>query len=165
MHGSLWQARQEVGVAVRASFAVLECVVEGGEELVPPLGSGIVVPALPMLSTALWSENMRKLVPERYRRRRLRAQTMRPASKSRGVQCLPESSVARLIYAMGFIEPSACSCSRGAPNPSMQPSQHTWNVRESSATTSQLWKTKNSGMASSAEVSRTNFSIAGVNTS
>ena len=42
--GTLWQAGQEVGVAVRASFAVLECVIERGEELEPPLDSGIMVP-------------------------------------------------------------------------------------------------------------------------
>ena len=42
--GRLWQARQEVGVAVRASLAVLEYVVERGEELEPSLDSGVVVP-------------------------------------------------------------------------------------------------------------------------
>ena len=42
--GTLWQAGQEVGVAVRASFAVLECVIERGEELEPPLDSSIMVP-------------------------------------------------------------------------------------------------------------------------
>ena len=51
--GLLWQARQEVGVAVRASFALLEYVIERGEELEPPLDSGIMVPTLPMLSSAL----------------------------------------------------------------------------------------------------------------
>ena len=69
-------------------------------------------------------------------RRRSRAQTMMPASKSIGVLCLSESSVARLIYTMGFMEPSDCSCLRAAPNPSMQASQHTWNGREPSATAS-----------------------------
>ena len=44
LRGRLWQAGQEVNVAVRASFAVLECVVERGEELQPPLDSGIMVP-------------------------------------------------------------------------------------------------------------------------
>ena len=38
----LRQARQKVGVAVRPSFAVLECVVERGEEL-EPLDSVVVV--------------------------------------------------------------------------------------------------------------------------
>ena len=47
------------------------------------------------------------------------------ASKSRGVQCLSESSVARLMGAMVFMEPSVYSCSRAAPNPSMQASQYT----------------------------------------
>ena len=38
------QARQEVGVAVRASFAVVEGVVERGEKLEPSLDSGVVIP-------------------------------------------------------------------------------------------------------------------------
>ena len=76
---------------------------------------------------------------------------------------LSESSVARLMYAMGLMEPSSCSCSRAAPNPSMQASQYTWNGRDPSATASQLGKTRIGGVASSARVSRTNFSIAGVN--
>ena len=88
---------------------------------------------------------------------------MLPASKSREVQCLSESSVARLIYAMGFMEPSDCSCSRTAPNPSMQASQHTWNGREPSATASQLGKIRIDGVKSSARISRTKVSIAGVN--
>ena len=33
-----------MSVAARASFAVLECVVERGEELEPSLDSGVVVP-------------------------------------------------------------------------------------------------------------------------
>ena len=39
----LRQARQEVGVAVRASLAVLESVVERGEEHEPSLDSGVMV--------------------------------------------------------------------------------------------------------------------------
>ena len=38
------QARPEVGVAVRASFAVHECVVERGGELEPSIDSGVVIP-------------------------------------------------------------------------------------------------------------------------
>ena len=44
LRGRLWQAGQEVGVAVRAAFAVLVCVVERGEELEQPLDSCVVVP-------------------------------------------------------------------------------------------------------------------------
>ena len=87
---------------------------------------------------------------------------MLPASKSREVQCLFESSVARLMYAMGFMEPSVRSCPRAAPNPSMQASQYTWNVRVPLATASQSGKTRTGGVVSSAKISRTNFSIAGV---
>ena len=46
VRGRLWQAGQEVGVAVRAAFAVLERLVECGEELEPPLDSGVMVPHL-----------------------------------------------------------------------------------------------------------------------
>ena len=42
--GRLRQATREVDVAVRASFAVFEGVVETGEELEPSLDSGVVVP-------------------------------------------------------------------------------------------------------------------------
>ena len=55
--GMLRQARQEVGVAVCASFSVLEGIVERGEELEPPLDSDIVVPHYAYAFQALWSEN------------------------------------------------------------------------------------------------------------
>ena len=41
--GKLRQARQEVGVAVQASFTVLEGVVERDEELEQSLDTGVVV--------------------------------------------------------------------------------------------------------------------------
>ena len=125
--GRLRQARQELGVAVRASFAVLECVVKRGEKLEPSLDSGLVVPyfALPMLSSVLWSEKIQTLVPQKYRGGVLRAQTMPPAFKSRDVQCRSESNLARWTYAMGFMEPSVCSCLRATPKTSMQAPQCT----------------------------------------
>ena len=88
---------------------------------------------------------------------------MLPASKSRGVQCLSESGAARLLYAMGFMDPFDYSCSRAAPNLSMRASQYTWNGGEPSTTASQLRKIRIGGGTSSARVSHTNFSIAGVN--
>ena len=42
--GRLRQARQEVGVAVRASFPEFEGVIECGEQLELSLDSGVVVP-------------------------------------------------------------------------------------------------------------------------
>ena len=42
--GRLSYEGPEVGVAVRASFAIHKCVVERGEELEPPLDSGVMVP-------------------------------------------------------------------------------------------------------------------------
>ena len=73
---------------------------------------------------------------------------MLPASKSRGVQCFSESNVARLIYAMAFMDAFDFSCSRAVPNSSLQASQ--------------LGKTRIGGDASSAQISRSNFSIAGL---
>ena len=83
------------------------------------------------------------------------AHTMLPASKPSWAQCLSGSKAARLIYAMGRTEPSGCSCSSAAPNPSMHASQFTWKGREPSATASQSGKTKIGGLASSARISRT----------
>ena len=37
LRGRLWQAGQEIDVAVVAAFAVPECVIERGEEPKPPL--------------------------------------------------------------------------------------------------------------------------------
>ena len=58
------------------------------------------------------------------------------------------------------MEPSASSYSRAAPNPSILASQYTWNGREPLVTASQSGKTRIGGVASSASISRTNFSIA-----
>ena len=58
---------------------------------------------------------------------------------------------------------SACSCSRAAPNPSMQASKYKWNGREMSVTASQLGKTRVGGVASPSRIPHTNLSIAGVN--
>ena len=44
LRGGHWQAEQEVGVAVRSTVAVLECVVERGGDLEPPLVSCIMIP-------------------------------------------------------------------------------------------------------------------------
>ena len=83
---------------------------------------------------------------------------MLPASKSKGVQFLPESSWARLICD----EFHDCSCSRAPQNPSVQASQHKWNGLEPSATASQLRKTGSGGVASSAMIASI-FPMAGVN--
>ena len=97
----------------------------------------------------------------RYSRRLLKAQALLPASKSRRVQCLSEPSIARLIYAMGSMEPSTCSYSTAAASPSMQASQYTWSGRGPSATASQLGNTRIGGVASSARI--TNVPIVDVN--
>ena len=66
LRGRLRQARHEVGVAIRAFFAVLKCVVERGEALEPYLDSGVVVPHFAYaFHSAWWSENIRNLVSQR----------------------------------------------------------------------------------------------------
>ena len=40
----LWQAGQKIGVAVGAAFAVLDCVIERGDQLKLPLDSCIAGP-------------------------------------------------------------------------------------------------------------------------
>ena len=44
--GRLWQAGEKISIAVGAALAVLESVVERGEELEPPMDSRVVVPYL-----------------------------------------------------------------------------------------------------------------------
>ena len=51
--GRLWQPGQEIGISVGAALAVLEGVVERRENLEPPLNWLIVIPTLPMFSSAL----------------------------------------------------------------------------------------------------------------
>ena len=96
---SLWRVGQKVGVAVGAAFAVLECAIERDDELKLPKDSCITSPqldnALPFLVAGEYAER----VPPKYPRRRLGAPTMLPG-KFRGVQCISESSVPRLIHAI-----------------------------------------------------------------
>ena len=78
----LWQTGQEVCVAVRAAFAILECVVERGEELEPPLDSFIMFRhfayAFQCLVVGEYAEfGSPKVTSEVFE------QTMLPASKSR----------------------------------------------------------------------------------
>lgn len=115
-----------------------------------------------MLSNALWAENMRKFVLNRCPRRRLKAQTMLPSSTQE--ESLSQLSVSRLIYAMDFMESSACSCSTAAPKPWMQALQYTWNRREPLTAASQLEKTRIGAVASSARISRANVYFSSVNT-
>ena len=51
--GRLRQTKQEVGIAVRASFSVFEGVIYCGEELEPSLDSGDVVPHFAYASQSL----------------------------------------------------------------------------------------------------------------
>ena len=62
---------------------------------------GLCSATLAKLSSALWSENIRKVVPHKYPWRRLILQTMLPASRSSGVQCRSDSTVARLMKTIG----------------------------------------------------------------
>ena len=157
--GRLGQAREEVGVAVRAALAELECEVEGGEELESSLVSGVMAPYFAYALQCFVFREYTELDSPKVAAETLESQIMLPASKSRGTQCLFESSVVWLMYVMDFMELSACSCSTAVLNPSMQASQHTWSGREPSATASQMEKARIGGVTSPAEISRTNFSI------
>ena len=89
--GRLWQTGQNIGVSLGAALAVPEGAVERCEKLEPPLDSRVVI--------FHFSNAFERLVirEDAKRRRRLMDQTMLPASKSSGVQCLSESRVARLM--------------------------------------------------------------------
>ena len=94
--GRLWQTGQKIGISAGVALTVLEGVVERGEKLEPQLDSRIVV--------SYFADAFERLPSRKYAK--LRApevtsktfdDTMMPASKSSGVQCLSESRVARLM--------------------------------------------------------------------
>ena len=158
--GRLWQAGQEVGVAVRVSFAVIECVIERGEELVALLDSGIMVPYFAYFVQCL-------VVGEyaEFGSLKVASEAFDSPNDAAGLQINRSPMPFRVERSSadihdGVMEPSDCSCLRAAPNSPMQTSQHTWNGREPSATASPLGKTRICGVASSARIYRTNFSIA-----
>ena len=91
---------RKIGDAVGAAFAVHACAIERGDEFKPPLDSCIEGPRFASAFLCLVAGGCAELCSPQYPRRCLGAQTMLPVSKSRGVQCLCESSVARLIYAI-----------------------------------------------------------------
>ena len=89
---------KKTGDAVRAALAVFECVIDRGDELKLPLDSCIEGPTLLIPSLCLVAGGCGEFCSPKYPRRRFGAQTLLPAPKSRGVQCLSETSVARLVY-------------------------------------------------------------------
>ena len=98
-----------IGDAVGAAFSVLECAIERGDERKLPLDSCIEGPYFANALLCLVAGGYAKLCSPQYPRSRLGAQTMSPVPKSRGVQCLSESSVARLIYAIFIIKETSSS--------------------------------------------------------
>lgn len=89
-------------------YAVFVCVIYRGEELEPPLDSCIVVsPFANAFQRLVTGERAFCFCTERYPGQCLGAQSTLPASVSSGVQCVSKSSVARLVYSMGFMEPVA----------------------------------------------------------
>ena len=106
--GSGKRARK-IGDAVGAAFAVLECAIECGDELKLPLDSCIKGPYFASALLCLVAEDFAELCSSQYPRRCLGAQTMLPVPKSRGVQCLSESGVARLIYAFFIVNETSSS--------------------------------------------------------
>ena len=92
-----------------ATFAVLECAIESGDELKLPPDSCIEGPHFANACPCLVAGGYAELCSPKYPRRRLGAQTMLPVPKSRRVKCLSESSVARLIYAIFIVNETSFS--------------------------------------------------------
>ena len=88
LRSRLWRAGQEIGVAVGAAFAVLECTIERDDELKLPLNSCIVGPHFANALPCLVAGGYMELCSPKDPRRRLEGHTMLPVSKSRGVRCL-----------------------------------------------------------------------------
>ena len=103
LRSRLWQAGRKFGDAVGAAFAVLECAIERGDELKLPLDSCIEGPRFTTLSCALWSEDIRNFIPQSTLGGVWEPKQCCPVPKSRGIQCLSESSVARLMYAIFIV--------------------------------------------------------------
>ena len=61
--GSGKRARK-IGEAAGAAFAVLKCAIKHGDKLKLPRTRALRVPTSPMLSCALWPEDMRNFVPQ-----------------------------------------------------------------------------------------------------
>ena len=93
----LWQPREEVSITIWVVFSVLECVVKRGEVLEPPLDSRVMVPNFFDIFQSLVDRENAKLRASEVASKALEiAHRMLLASKSSGVQCLPESRVAPL---------------------------------------------------------------------
>ena len=99
----------KIGDALGAAFAVLECAIERGDELKLPLDSCIEGPHFANARLCLVAGGYAELCSPQYPRGRLGTQAMLPVPKSRGVQCLSESSVARLIYAIFIVSKTSSS--------------------------------------------------------
>ena len=95
--------------AVGAAFTVLECAIERGDELKLSLGSCIEGPHFANALLCIVVGGYAELCSPRYPRRRLGAHTMLPIPNTTGVQCLSESSVARLIYAISTVNETSSS--------------------------------------------------------
>ena len=93
----------KIGDDAGAAFVVLECAIERGDKVQLPLDSCIEGPHCANGLLCLVAGGYAELCSPLYARKRLIAQTMLPVPKSMGVQCLSESSVARLMYAIFIV--------------------------------------------------------------
>ena len=100
---------RQIGDAVGATFAVLECAIERGDEIKLPLDSCNEGPIFANALQCLVPGGYAELYSPQYPRRRLGAQTMLPVPKSRGVQCLSEPSVAQLMFAIFIVNKTSSS--------------------------------------------------------
>ena len=87
----------------------LECAIERGDELKLPLDSCIEGPHFAHALLCLVAGGYAEVCSSKYPRRRLGTKTMLPVPKSRGVQCVSESSVSRLMYAIFIVNETSSS--------------------------------------------------------
>lgn len=126
--GRLWSVRHEVGDATCASFALLECAVKHGEELELSLDSGIMVVHFSYAFQYLVVRECAELGSSK-----VTAEALDSPNDANGFQLERGPMAFRVNRSSadicdGFMEPSF-SCSRAAPNLSLQASQYTWNRR------------------------------------
>lgn len=134
----LWRTGHTISSFDGTALSVPKCVVERGEKLEPALNTRVVIPERYRRSRAVCDpKRYERSCPQRKPQSRLKTQTVLADSKSSGVQGFSQSRVARLMLVMGHTVLSGCSCSRAAPELSMQGSQNTKKGRESPAATTQ----------------------------
>ena len=116
---------RKIGDAAGAAFAILECAIERGEELEPSLDSGVVVPHFAHAFQCLVVREYSELGAPKVAAKAFESPD--DAASLQINRCPMPLRVERSSADVrgGFCGASVCSCSRAAPNPSMQASQYT----------------------------------------